>query len=59
MQNNLVIIFVKQNENIIGYLKYGKTNLWADIGTYESVFESIKRKHLHFLSKYSFYGTNG
>jgi hypothetical protein len=54
---NLVIIFTKQNENTIGYLKYGNTNLWADIGTYEYVFDSIKRKHLEFLSKYSFYGT--
>jgi len=58
MHSKLVITIVEQNENVIGYLRYGKTNLWADIGTYDSVFQSMKRKHLHFLSKYSFYGTN-
>ena len=55
MYNQLVAIVVNKGKYTIGYLKYGRTNIWADIGSHDSVFESIKRKHLYYLSKYSFY----
>jgi hypothetical protein len=55
MYGKLVAIIVQNQQYTVGYLQYGKTKVWADIGSYESVFESIKRKHLHFLAKYSFY----
>jgi hypothetical protein len=55
MYGKLVAILVDQSQYTIGYLQYGKTRIWADIGAYETVIKSIKRKHLYYLAKYSFY----
>jgi hypothetical protein len=55
MYGKLVAILIENSQYTIGYLQYGKTRIWADIGSYETVINSIKRKHLYYISKYSFY----
>jgi len=55
MHDNLVAIIVVKNEYTLGYLKYGDTHIWAEMGSYDVVANSIQRKHLHYLSKYNFY----
>ncbi len=55
MHNKLVALLVKHENFTIGYLKYGKTNIWSVIGAYDEVFESVKLKHLQYIEKYSFY----
>jgi len=58
MHNKLVALLVKHEDYTIGYLRYGKINIWSNIGSYDEVFESIKLKHLQYLQKYSFYEQN-
>lgn len=53
----LNITIVNNDSNIIGYLRYSNTNIWAIVGEYDDVFSEMKKKHLFYLSKYSFYGT--
>jgi hypothetical protein len=56
LHSKLNITIVKNESNVIGYLRYGGTNIWANCGDYDDVFTEIKKKHLYFLSKYKFYG---
>ena len=53
----LNITIVNNDSNIIGYLRYSGTNIWATVGEYDNVFSEMKKKHLFYLSKYNFYGT--
>lgn len=55
MHNKLVAMLVTHEDYTIGYLKYGKINIWSYIGSYDEVFETLKLKHLQYLKKYNFY----
>lgn len=56
--SKLIGHIVLYKDYAIGYIKYGGTRIYAEIGTHREVWDSIDKKQTFYLSKYSFYEQN-
>ena len=53
--SKLIGHIVLYKDYAIGYLKYGNTRIYAEMGPHKVVWDSIEKKQTFYLSKYSFY----